>query len=410
MKKVNIGFFGTRGLGNYGGFETIGKKLDEKLDGNFFNFIVSKEQDEVKGYKIEKINEKTSLLVQGKTFFRKISKELDNIVNEGRILRKIKKDNFYNLDVILQCGSTPGLTMGKINKNKNPIILWNPDGMEWKRAKFPKYAQIILYYSTVFGIKNSHGVTVDSKTIAKDLKKIIGNKPVYYLPSGADVLKKENLSLEYLKEYGLKSEEYYIVVARAVPENHIKEILEYFSEVKTLKKLIVVCNFGEDEYSNDCIKLINASENIVYKGPIYDSKKLDSLRYYAYGYIHGHSVGGTNPSLLEALGAGNPCICYNVGYNKEVAKDAGLYFNNKKSFKTTIEELENNKEKQHEMKNRAVEIIEENFNWNYIGECHEAVVMDILLREKKIEEQQFQEWLLNKKYREKLSKINFGRL
>lgn len=410
MRKINIGFFGTRGLGNYGGFETIGQKLDENLDGNLFNFFVSKEVEQESSYKIKEVSSKTKLILQNKTWLKKYSKELDNIINEGRILRKIRKENTWELDVIFQCGSTPGLLMKKYKQEKKPLIFWNPDGLEWKRAKFPKYAQLILYYSTVFGIKNSHAVTVDSKSIAQKLEGIIKKKPIYYLPSGADIIKIEDVSEVFLEEYNLKKEDYYIIVARAVPENHVLEIMENFEKIETKKKLLVICNFGEDEYSKKCLNLIEKSKRLIFKGPIYEEKKLNSLRFFSFAYLHGHSVGGTNPSLLEALGSGNPCICYRVSYNQEVALNAGKYFIDLDELRAAIYELENNKNEYEEMKKNAIEIIKNNFNWDYISELHEAVTMHSLLNYKRIDKCEFQLWLDSKVYKEKLIRENFGRL
>lgn len=380
MKKINIGFFGTRGLGNYGGFETIAQKLNDYLDGNKFNLFISQEvENQDEDYKLEKVNEITTLIKQKKTWIKKYSKELDNIINESRIINKCIDENPWNLDIILQCGSTPGILMKK--SKKNPIIVWNPDGIEWRREKFPWYARKILYYSTILGIKKSDAVSVDSRAIGADLKKMIGNKPEFYLPSGTDIITQEDVELLDLEEFGLNENDYYIMVGRAVPENHILEILNYFLETKTSKKLMVIANFSEDEYSKKCLEIINKNlDRIVYKGPVYNQKKLKSLRYFAYAYIHGHSVGGTNPSLLEALGAGNPCICYDVPYNKEVAEQAGLYFKNKDEFINCLMELEEDSFEYNLKKNKAQEIIKKRFTWGHIAKVHEEMAL-ILLKE-----------------------------
>lgn len=404
MKKINIGFFGTRGLGNYGGFETIAQKLNDYLDGNKFNLFVSQEvENQDEEYKLEKINEITTLIKQKKTWIKKYSKELDNIANESRIINKCIDENPWNLDIILQCGSTPGIFMKK--SKGAPIIVWNPDGIEWKREKFPWYARKILYYSTILGIKKSDAVSVDSKSIGIDLKKMIGSKPEFYLPSGTDILTKQDVEMSALKEFDLNENDYYIMVGRAVPENHILEILNYFLETKTSKKLMVIANFSEDEYSKKCLEVINKnSDRIIYKGPVYDQKKLKSLRYFAYAYIHGHSVGGTNPSLLEALGAGNPCICYDVSYNKEVARESGYYFHNFKVFNESLENLEKNITKTIKMKKNTNYIIKDGFTWDYIAELHEYLIMKLLLESQKIEQSNFELWLNEKKYKIKLSK------
>lgn len=384
MKKINIGFFGTRGLGNYGGFETIAQKLNDYLDENKFNLFISQEvENQDEEYKLEKINEITTLIKQKKTWIKKYSKELDNIINESIIINKCIDENPWNLDIILQCGSTPGILMKK--SKGAPIIVWNPDGIEWKREKFPWYARKILYYSTILGIKKSDAVSVDSKSIGIDLKKMIGSKPEFYLPSGTDIITSEDVQISDLKEFGIDENNYYIMVGRAVPENNILEILNYFLETKTSKKLIIIANFSEDEYSKKCLDLIQKNSNrIIYRGPVYNQKKLKSLRYFAYAYLHGHSVGGTNPSLLEALGAGNPCVCYDVPYNKEVAEKAGLYFKNKDEFIDCLIELEKDSFEYNLKKNKAQEIIKKRFTWEYIARIHEEMILEMIEKKGKI--------------------------
>ena len=406
-KKINIGFFGTRGLGNYGGFETIAQKLHENIDNQNFNLFVSKEREQGNKYELEKINNTTTLINQNNSFLKKYSKYMDNIVNEGNIITDCYKENQWNLDVIFQCGSTPGLWMRGIKKN-GPLLFWNPDGIEWKRKKFPLYGRAILYLSTLRGIKNSHAITVDSKAIGKYLKGMIGNKPLYYLPSGTDLVEEKDVEESILKKYDLEKNNYYVMVGRAVPENHVIEILRYFLKCKTSKKLMVIANFGEDDYSQKALKIISENKDkLIYKGPIYNQKELRTVRYFAYAYLHGHSVGGTNPSLLEALGVGNPCVCYDVVYNREVAKDASEYFFNLDSFVEIINKLEENSGKVKKMSQMAKSIIEENFKWDYISELHESIVVHCLLKNKKITQEEFQEWLEKKIYKNKLKENGF---
>lgn len=400
-KKINIGFFGTRGLGNYGGFETIAKKLDEYIDGDRFNLFISQEVEEQdEEYQLERVNEKTTLIKQKKTFIKKYSKEFDNILNESRIINKCISENPWNIDIIFQCGSTPGIFMKK--SKKSPFIVWNPDGIEWKRDKFSWYAKKILYYSTILGIKKSDAISIDSKAIGVNLRKMIGSKPSFYLPSGTDILTEEDVDIFDLLEFDLKKKEYYIMVGRAVPENNILEILKYFIKMDTNKKLLVIANFSEEEYSKKCLEIIKSSQNkIIFKGPVYNQKKLKSLRYFAYAYIHGHSVGGTNPSLLEALGAGNPCICYDVEYNKEVAREAGTYFKSKDEFLNKLNLLEKNQHEYFAMKIKSKEIIEERFRWDYISEVHEQITMKLLKESNRLDKNQYKNWLNSKKYNKK---------
>ena len=412
MKKIKIGFFGTRGLGNYGGFETIVKEISENLDYNQFELYVSREVNQDQEYKIEKIKTDCYYINQKKTKLSTIKDEIDNVMNESKILNDLYSEKIQSLDVVLQCASTPGFFMKKPVNNKS-LLLWNPDGLEWRRDKWSFPVKVLWYLSTYFGIKKSHAVTVDSKAIANDIKYMFKkNQPIYYLPSGTNLLSEKDVNENYLKEYFLEKEEYYIMVGRAVPENNILEILNYFLKTNSGKKLFVVANFSEDNYSKKCIDIIkNNQEKIVYKGAIYDEKKLKSLRYFAYAYIHGHSVGGTNPSLLEALGSQNPCICYDVSYNREVSGKAGFYFKNSEQFIEKICELENKcKEEIIEIKKIAKNIVEENYKWDYITELHEGVVMNILLKNNKIKNEIFEKWLERKVYKNKLKEKKFNLL
>lgn len=412
MRKIKIGFFGTRGLGNYGGFETIVKEISENLSYEQFSLYVSREVNQKQEYMVEKIKTDCYYINQKKTKLSQLKDEVDNVINEAKILNDLYSGKIEDLDVVFQCASTPGFFMKK-PLNDRSILLWNPDGLEWRRDKWSVPIKILWYLSTYFGIKKSHAVTVDSRAIGNDIKYMFKkNQPVYFLPSGTNLISEEEIDEKYLEEYSLKKENYYIVVGRSVPENNILEIISYFLKADTDKKLIVVANFSKDKYSKKCLKIIqDNSQKIIYKGPIYDQKKLKSLRYFAYAYIHGHSVGGTNPSLLEALGAGNPCICYDVPYNKEVSGLAGVYFKNLVQFKECILSLENKTEKEiNNIKKIAVNIIEKNYKWDYITELHEGVLMSILLKNEKISQEIFDNWLLRKKYKDKLIKDKFNRI
>lgn len=409
---INLAFLGTRGLGNYGGFETIVKKVTDNLDYSIFDAYVSREIEQKEEYKLENITKQLFYINQRKTSKAKIKEEVDNVLNEAKILDDIYAKKQWKLDVLFQCASTPGFFM-KRPKNNESILLWNPDGLEWKRGKWSFPIKVLWYLSTYFGIRKSHVVTVDSKAIAEEIKYMFRkNQPVYFLPGGTDIIDKTNLSKDVLKDYEVEEKEYYIMVGRAVPENNISEIIEYFTETETKKKLLVIANLKDDPYSKEIKQLIEKSNGkVIYKGAEYNQDRLASLRYFAYGYIHGHSVGGTNPSLLEALGAGNPCICFDVNFNRQVSRESGLYFKDCDSFKKAIVELDNiGNEKWQFMSENAIKIIESDYRWDYITELHEAVAMSSLLDFKKINQEQFDKWLDKKQYKEKLKNNNFNRL
>lgn len=330
------------------------------------------------------------------------------MINESKILNDLssKKLNL-KVDVIFQCGSTPGIFL-KNKKSKEFLILWNPDGVEWKRKKFPWYGRAVLYYSSLRGIKLSDAIIIDNKSLIKTYERWAGRKPIYYVPSGSEILDENLVNKKYLEEFGLKEKDYYLIVARAVPENHILEIINFFLETPTEKKLLLVSNLSQDRYSKKIYSLISKNRNkILYFGPIYDRNKINTLRFYSFAYIHGHSVGGTNPSLLESMGAGVPSICFDVEYNREVARNSALYFRDKESFSNSVKKLETNYDLYQNMSKRAVEIIKESFLWDYIVELHEAVAMHSLAYYNKINKNDYFNFIDNLKFRDKFVERGF---
>ena len=133
--------------------------------------------------------------------------------------------------------------------------------------------------------------------------------------------------LGWLKEKGLASGEYYLVVGRFVPENNVETIVREFMQSNTSKKLALITTENEKLYNELDKKLgFSKDERICFTGSVYDQELLKKIREKAYAYLHGHSVGGTNPSLLEALGSTNLNLLFDVGFNSEVGEDAALYW------------------------------------------------------------------------------------
>jgi len=408
-KRIKIGFFGTRGLpAKYGGFETIADMLSKKLDKRYFEFYVSKENESRRIY-VEKCGDENTFLINfPKSRLYKVNRYLGNIATETKILNDLK-NNKFDLDVVFQCGSTPGIFMKKPNSDNSPLLLWNPDGIEWKRKKFPIYGRIALYYGTRRGILLSDAVTIDSLAVANYIKPWIRkNQPIYYLPGGAKIISETDVDETILKDFQVEKYNYYIVVARLAPENHINEIIEWFLESKSKKQLLIISNPGNDKYSKIFLDMVrNFRKRIIFKGPIYDRKTVDTLRFFAYGYFHGHSVGGTNPSLLESLGAGCPPICFDVPFNREVSRNAGLYFNDKSSFIKCLEKLDSHLELRVEHSKLSQKIVEDYYTWDFIVALHEAVAMHSLAYFGKIDKKMYFEWLEQNRFRDKLIERNY---
>jgi glycosyltransferase involved in cell wall biosynthesis len=151
--------------------------------------------------------------------------------------------------------------------------------------------------------------------------------PFSVVPYGADIVDMPP-DRTALTEYGLQEGSYYLVVCRLEPENHVLEILRGYRSSKTDAPLLVI---GDTATGTKYVRRIiaEADPRIRFLGAVYDRVKLRALRYYCRAYLHGHSVGGTNPSLLEALGCGNVVVAHDNVFNREVAGDAAYYFDEK---------------------------------------------------------------------------------
>lgn len=405
-RKIRVGFFGTRGLpARYGGFETIGEMLSKKLNKKVFELYVTQEDDTVRKPQIVPYTDPgTFKILFPRSFAYKLGSRVGNVFSESNMLHQCRK-NPWNLDVILQCGSTPGFIMPNPKKWLNgPLVLWNPDGLEWRREKFPIHGRVFLWASTKRGIALSHAITLDSKSVANSLKSWIRDKTVYFLPSGADIIDTKSLDYSILKEFDVEKNEYYLLVARLAPENHISEILQWFTNAGSKKKLVVLSNIGNDKYSKVVKDIIQKdSGKIIYKGPLYDRSKVETLRYFAYAYFHGHSVGGTNPSLLESMAAGCPAICFDVPFNREVAGESGLYFTDDISFIKAINKIEDSQITRDYLSKKAVDIITGDYTWEFIVRLHEYVIMNSMLINKRLSKELYLAWLENSGLSDKLS-------
>lgn len=253
----------------------------------------------------------------------------------------IREEHIHNPVIyIMACRIGPFMKWyyRKIHKLGGRIYL-NPDGHEWKRAKWSAPIRRYWKISEKMMVKHSDLVVCDSINIEKyihqsyDGKGIRGCNPrTTYIAYGAET-RKSQLSDDdvkftaWLNDKGLKEMEYYLIVGRFVPENNYETMIREFTRSHSKKTLAIITNENGKFLPQLEEKLHFGSDNrIKFVGTVYDQELLMKIRENAYGYFHGHEVGGTNPSLLEALSSTNLNLLLNVGFNREVAEDAALYW------------------------------------------------------------------------------------
>ena len=251
--------------------------------------------------------------------------------------------------------------------------LINMDGIEWKRAKWGKLAKTWFYVNERIGCLIGNHLIADHPRIEDHLATRVSRDKITMIPYGANSI--THADEKVLQEYSLEKGNYAIVVARAEPENSLLEIVKAFSQKTRNSKLIVLGQYQADTKSYHRQVLKAASEEVIFPGAIYDSNKLNALRFFARYYIHGHQVGGTNPSLVEALGAGNAVIAHDNPFNRWVAGEAGIYFSSTSEL-ARIFSNEFSKNALTEAKHAsATKIYNERFQWIDVLSQYEALLL-----------------------------------
>ncbi len=273
------------------------------------------------------------------------------------ILDSRKRD----FDIILQLGYTSSTIWGWLLPSK-PVITTNMDGLEWKRSKYSKPVQKFLQFAEYLGTKFSDYWIADSIGIQQYLTDKYQLKSTY-IPYGAFVF--ENPENTALANYKVESYQYDMLIARLEPENNIETILDGVVK-SSVKRPFLVVGKHETNYGNYLKNKFSNTPTIHFIGGIYDINVLNNLRYYSNIYFHGHSVGGTNPSLLEAM-ASNALICANQNkFNSTILGNDSFYFSNSDEVANILE----TKVKQNELVKTTtnIEKIKKIYSWEIIIE------------------------------------------
>lgn len=373
MKHIFI--IGSKGIpSQYGGFETFVDKLTEFRKSPNIKYHVSclaGNYDEFEYNGARCFNVKVPEIGAAKAIFYDL-KSLD------MVYQYIKKNNVKNaLVYILACRIGPFMAAYKKKFKKLGIpILVNPDGHEWKRAKWNFIVRKYWRISERLMIKKADLIICDSVEIEKyihgEYKKY--NPKTTFIAYGASVnnFSKVNVNKyrEWLDSWNLKAKEYYLIVGRFVPENNYDLMIREFIKSNTQKSLVIVTNFEKNNFYQKLKKdtQFDNDTRIKFVGTIYDEELLFQVRKSAYGYLHGHEVGGTNPSLLEALATTPLNLLLDVKFNYEVGRNAALYFNKEKSVLAKTIELADNLslEDLEDKEKLAIRRIQENYSWDLI--------------------------------------------
>ncbi|WP_222167371.1 glycosyltransferase [Edaphocola aurantiacus] len=309
---MKIAILGSRGIPNaYGGFEQYAEQLSRFLADRGCEVYVY--CSSAHPYKASKL---------GKVFLKhQYDPEwlgtAGQFVYDYNCIRDARKEKF---DIVYQLGYTSSAIFNRMMP-ASAILITNMDGMEWQRSKYSPMVQRFLKWSESLVVKRSHYLIADAIPIQEYIRKQY-HAAAYYsaytsvIPAHAD----ESL----LEAYSLVKKQYSLLIARMEPENNIEPVLEAYAAAAQQYPLIVIGN-TDNHFGRYLLKKF-ATPNIRFLGSIYDKPILDTLRQCSAFYFHGHSVGGTNPSLLEAMASKCSIIAHDNVYNRSVLQEHALFF------------------------------------------------------------------------------------
>lgn len=362
---MRIAVLGTRGIPNhYGGFEQFAEHLaiflvKKSCKVYVYNSSNHPYQETVfKGVNIVHCNDPEEQMGTIGQFIYDLNCILDT--------RK------RNLDVILLLGYTSS-SIWSLLLPKKPLVITNMDGLEWKRSKYNFLVRKFLRYAERLAVKYSDFLVSDSKGIKKYIDDKY-KKDSKFISYGSNLV--SDVDDKLLEKYKLKKFKYNMLLARIEPENNIKTILEGVVISKTKIPFLVIGDCSKNSFGKKLIGTYEDHKNIIFCGGIYNSKDLNCLRYYSNLYFHGHSVGGTNPSLLEAMGSGNLIIAHNNVFNKAVLKEDAYYFSTPEDVSFYIKNKTKEKESG-KIRNNVLKIKNEytidKINNTYLNFFHECL-------------------------------------
>ena len=381
----HIFIVGSKGIpGAYGGYETFVDKLTEyHQDHALLRYHVACKDTE----------EKEEIYHNARCFHVKVPNIgpaqaiYYDIAALNQCCRYIAQHSIQNPIVyILACRIGPFMKhfVKKIHK-LGGVVYVNPDGHEWLRAKWPAPVRKYWKISEELMVKDADLLVCDSKNIQKYIRETYSkyNPNTTYISYGAEtrlskLTNDDEKLLSWYAEKGLQIKNYYLVVGRFVPENNYETMIREFMKSKTDKSFALITNVSKS-FLNELEEKTGFREDsrIKFVGTVYDQELLMKIRENAYGYFHGHEVGGTNPSLLEALGCTDLNLLLNVGFNRECGEDGALYWSKESGdLAALIEDADAmSPEKITALGQKAKQRIADAYSWEFISSEYENLFL-----------------------------------
>jgi glycosyltransferase involved in cell wall biosynthesis len=365
---MKIAFVSTRGIpNNYGGLEEFAEHVAAGLAKRGHDVIVYNphthpyDKENFNGVRIKKKYSPENKIGTAANFIYDYLSLKDAIHKE-------------KCDVVLVCGyTTASISFYLCSFGKSKIIT-NIDGLEWKRSKWNYFIQKLTVWFEKIAVQKSHALVADNIGIEKYLEENFRKKS-YFIPYAANLLENPDESL--LEKYQLEKHKYFIIIARLEPENNIEMILDGVKMASSDDCIHIFAN-SNTKYGKFLKDKYKSEKKIIFRGWASNQGVLNQLRHFSKIYFHGHSVGGTNPSLLEAMAAETFIAAHDNIFNRHVLGKNALYFSSAEDVRNFIDNYNSFSSGRDDFAKNNLELMKTFYNWDNITGMYEKMFLEVL--------------------------------
>jgi len=361
---VRIAMIGTRGVpARYGGFETAVEEIGWRLADAGHEIVVYCRNPD------QELSEYRGMTLVNLPALRRRS--LETLSHSGLSVGHAIVRSRPDVAFVFNAANAPYLPLLKAAHIPTAVHI---DGLEWKRAKWAGSGAAYYKRAEGWSVRWADAVIADAHGIADHVRRQYGRESVY-IPYGANII---HPGSDRLTELDLKPREFHLVVARFEPENHVLEIVQGYVASDARLPLIVV---GSAPYADEYTAAIKAAASgdprVRFLGGLWDQELLDELYGNCLSYLHGHSVGGTNPSLLRAMGAGAPVIAHDNVFNREVTGATAWYFASPTDICQHLSTIEDDRDLAFELGALQRHVASVSYEWNAVAAAYRQLALEL---------------------------------
>lgn len=364
---------GIRGIpAAHGGFETFAEKLALYLVARGWKVTVYCQKDDGDGlFDAPVVDEWNG--VRRVTIGTSLGVPYDTMAFDWASVRHVL--NEPGLPLLL--GYNTALFAARLRLYGRPIVI-NMDGIEWKRAKWGTAAKTWFYLNEKIGARCATKLVADHPVIADHLARLRRREDIVTIAYGADAVTAADEAP--VRALGLEPGRYFLAIGRIEPENSTLEMVRAFVSAPRASRFVCLGKLEPERNPYHAAVMASGGDKVLFPGAVYDQHVVKALRFHALAYCHGHTVGGTNPSLIEALGAGNAVIVHDNVFNRYVVGDNALFFDGIKTCGEAFEQAENDSSWRETCRRASRERYQEYYTWAHILEQYERLLLGLVHR------------------------------